>query len=345
MNRFILLLTLLGLFGVGSPLNGQTKFVDQLQQWIDLRIETRFDYQRAYAGGTKMKDETGFKGKYLNVMLDGKIGEHFSYSYKQRLNKGHEHKDFFDATDRLALTYCPDEHWSFSAGKEVMLVGGYEYDASPIDIYFPSEFWHQFSCFQLGATIGYDFNQGRDALKFQVTQSAFRHADDELYAYNLFWSGQHGIFSTLYSANLIEYRPGDFINYLALGHRVEAKRWAVEFDFINRATSSHTFFFRDCSLVTDVAFSPFEKLNLFAHASYDVNRTDVAADSCVYPDTEITVVGGGVEFFPLKKRDLLRVHAVYSYSWGTNGNPEGVNTDKQHWCGVGLTWSMQFFNK
>ena len=54
---------------------------------IDLTVQARGDYQRVYEDGEAIKDDCGFKGQYLNLIIQGEINEHFSYSYRQRLNK------------------------------------------------------------------------------------------------------------------------------------------------------------------------------------------------------------------------------------------------------------------
>lgn len=56
---------------------------------------------------------------------------------RHRLNKKNNDASFFDATDWLYLAYRKD-NWELSAGKQVVAIGGYEYDAAPIDLYFCS---------------------------------------------------------------------------------------------------------------------------------------------------------------------------------------------------------------
>ena len=70
-----------------------------------LNIETRADYQREYFDGNAINDNCGFKGKYLNIRMDGRISDKLTYSYRQRLNKPHKGAGFFDATDWLNLQY------------------------------------------------------------------------------------------------------------------------------------------------------------------------------------------------------------------------------------------------
>ena len=45
----------------------------QEYQNVNLQLETRIDYQREYLQGDAVKANSGFKGKYLNVILNGNI--------------------------------------------------------------------------------------------------------------------------------------------------------------------------------------------------------------------------------------------------------------------------------
>ena len=66
---------------------GTCFFVVQAQEeLLKLQAETRIDYQREYVDGRSIHSNSGFKGKYLNVIISGTIAKQFSYSYRQRLN-------------------------------------------------------------------------------------------------------------------------------------------------------------------------------------------------------------------------------------------------------------------
>ena len=47
---------------------------------------------------------------------------------------------FFNATDWFYVDYKPTEQWTLSAGKQVIDIGGWEYDYAPINLYYCSEF-------------------------------------------------------------------------------------------------------------------------------------------------------------------------------------------------------------
>ena len=312
---------------------------------VSVALEARGDYQRDYVDGEAVKSDCGFKGKFLNLRVDGDINEHFSYTFRHRLNKTTFNSEFFDATDWLQLEYRPDEHWSLSGGKQVVDIGGWEYDRAPIDLYFCSEFWNQIPCYQWGARVAYKFSDN-DRLGFQFCQSPFYTftPNNDIYAYNLMWTGKHGVWKPLWSVNMMEWRQGRFINYIALGNAFDLGKVRIELDFMNRASSHQTFLFKDCSVMGEIAYRPIDKLNIFAHATYDVNRTDNECDWMVMSGTELTRIGAGIEYYPLKKYNV-RLHANYCYTWGTNTNPDGLSLNRQSLVDVGVTWKVSIFKR
>ena len=318
----------------------------QQENLLNLQVEARVDYQRDYVAGNTVKEDCGFKGKYLNIRVDGNLTSALSYSYRQRLNKSDAGQSFFDATDWLYIDYRASEHWSFSAGKQVVAIGGYEYDRAPIDLYFCSEFWNNIPCYEMGVSVTYSPNGGKDKLLAQLCQSPFDLPTEDLYAYNLMWYGNHGRLSTAYSANLIEYGRGRFITYLALGHKLDVTdRLSVEVDVMNRATRHQTYFLKDCSVMGELSYRPTERWNLFGKVTYDVNRTDQVADYCVLPGTEVTRMGAGVEFYPLPHGNKsLRLHLNGCYTWGRNGNENGALRDEQALFDAGISWKMNLLS-
>lgn len=310
---------------------------------LTLRIEARLDYMQEYISGNKINDNSGFKGKYLNIRMDGNITDSFSYSYRQRLNKPNKDATFFDATDWITLTYSFD-NWSFSAGKQVVGIGGYEYDKAPIDLYFCSEYWNNIACYQLGASVTYALPGGNDRFMFQFCESPFRKnilniENREMFAYNLMWTGTHDWFSSIYSVNMLEYMPGRFINYIALGNRFTFNRFTIDLDIMNRAGSFKTLLGKDMSFMCDIAWQPIERLRIFAHLTHDFNNSGEIADLCVVPGVNITRMGGGIEFFPLKDHKNLRLHLNGCYTFGKTVET-AVLRPHQTLIDCGITWYM-----
>jgi hypothetical protein len=318
----------------------------QNNELLTLRIEARLDYMQEYVEGNKINNNSGFKGKYLNIRMDGNLAEGLSYSYRQRLNKPNVNATFFDATDWLTLTY-KFKNWSVSAGKQVVAIGGYEYDRAPIDLYFCSEYWNNIACYQMGVSGSYTTTAGKDQILFQFCESPFRKnpsnlSNKEMFAYNLMWYGNHGFFSSMYSINFMEYLPGKYINYIALGNRFTFGKFALELDIMNRAMSGSDFLFNDYSIMGELSWKPIDRLNVFVRASYDRNKT-VTGDLCVAPGTDLVHAGAGVEFFPLKNYKNLRLHLNCCYTDGDSPSTT-VLRPEQTIVDAGLTWYMNLLN-
>ncbi len=313
---------------------------------LTLRVETRLDYMQEYVDDLKIDGNSGFKGKYLNIRMDGNLTDALSYSYRQRLNKPLVNASFFDATDWLTLTY-KYSNWSFSAGKQVVAIGGYEYDRAPIDLYFCSEYWNNIACYQMGVSGTYTSSAGTDQILVQFCESPFRNnatniLNKEMFAYNLMWYGHHGFFGTMYSVNFMEYLPGKYINYIVLGNRFTFGNFVLELDIMNRAMSGSEFLLNDYSVMGELSWKPVDRLNVFVRATYDRNKT-VSGDLCVAPGTDLVRAGAGVEFYPMKNYKNLRLHLNCCYTDGTSSlttvlRPEQTIVD------AGLTWYMNMLN-
>ncbi len=320
----------------------------QENEMMTLRIEARLDYMQEYQQGEKINDYSGFKGRYLNIRMDGDLGAGFSYSYRQRLNRLNSIESFFNATDWIHFTYSV-KNWSFSAGKQVVGIGGFEYDSAPIDLYFCSEYWNNIPCYQIGASGAYTTNDMKDKFMFQLCESPFRRnaaniANKEMFAYNLVWYGSHDFYNSIWSVNMIEYLPGKFINYIALGNKFTFGEFDIDLDIMNRAVNAESLLGKDMSVMFKFQWSPVESLNIFAKCTHDFNNSDEIGDWCVTPGTNITRIGGGLEFFPIKNSKDLRLHLNYCYTDGTNGSPVGALLPQQNIIDAGVTWRMNMLN-
>ncbi|MBO5800932.1 MAG: porin [Alistipes sp.] len=333
-----------------------------------LGVETRFDYLNQALDGEQLYGASGFKVRYFNLRMDGQITPKFTYSWRQRFNNINSAADFVNNTDWLHLTYKPNQNWAISAGKQVVMIGGWEYDRAPIDVYYCSEYWNNVNCFQLGASVAFTTNKGDDTITFQVCQSpydkmAMNYAENpdpdgdpiklgDLYAYNLYWMGSHGFYTALHSLNFSEYERGKFDVYVVLGNQFKFGDATIQLDLMNRGVSAKELLFENFSIMGEVDYLIAKRVNIFAKATYDkvgANYPTVIDDEGDYvgglflcPGTEMTRVGGGVEYYPLGGRGNrdIRLHAAYCYNIGNNTNTNGTAFDKGSFLTVGLTWKI-----
>lgn len=340
--------TLIALSLLSLPAAAQT-------DWLNTQLEFRSDYTYQALDGKEA--EKGFKGQYLNLKVNGKINEHFSYNYRQRFSKDMMRDGgFLNATDFLYLTYRPNDRWGITAGKQFVWIGGYEYDKAPIDVYQYTEYCQFIECYGYGVSIDYNLSS-HDNLLLQVAQSAFAGHKSDFYSYNVKWTGSHKWFSTIYSFGVHGYDRGTekgYLSCLALGNRFDlGKKAYLLLDYTNRFDLSKSYkdrdgapkpkgadnFFGDYTLMTEVHYQPTKEVNLFGHYCHTHNQANYG-DATVSPGTSLNTVGAGVEYFPIKGDSDVRLHAAYFYNFGDNGNKGGVIRDDQQYLTVGLTFRI-----
>lgn len=305
-----------------------------------LEIESRFGWQMLRSGGITDDDNTCFRGEYVKLKFDARLYKGLSFSWRQKLNMGGDGA-FWNATEWMMLKYSFSPRWTVSAGKQIVAIGGYEYDYSPIDLYAPSsEFWHNIACYQFGLSAEYSFSAD-DRLLFQLCNSPFRSniGSNNSYGLSLVWYGHHGLWESIWSLNAFQTTRNRWINYIAMGNKFTFVRkylW-LELDYMNRAGSGQSSFFDDFSIMTSLNTRPHSSVRIFAKYTFDRNRSGTDADCCVLDGTEMHTVSGGVEYEPFSKYpEILRLFAVAGYSWGENSNANGVLQDGQIRLNVGV---------
>jgi len=320
-------------------LSGATAIFAQ-QSLLTARIEARGSYQYNQENNSR----NGFGGDYVMVRLDGQLSDQFSYSFRHRAYKAHKDYSFWDATDWLNFTWKATEAWSFTAGKQIVAIGGWEYDRHPIDLYYSSEAWNNVPCYEWGVTAQYAFNHNKDKILAQFTQTPFRWVAPDMYGYSLLWYGNHGFWNTSYSVNAFEYAPGKYISHIALGNQFVVDKWRFEFDFWNRAADHQVFFFDDFSIIGELSLRAHKMVNVFAKMTYDKNSANNNADLQVLSGTELTQLSGGVEVYPIHGKPDLRLHAVVAHSWGKNSNPQGTILPDDTNVHIGATLRLDLLN-
>ncbi len=316
---------------------------------LTIRFDTRFDAEYTAFGkddntGKRPDSKGGFIGRYLKLIIDGKISEKFSYSFRHRLYVDPaKPKEFFSATDWANITYHPNSKFSVTAGKQMICIGTFEYDYAPIDVYYASDFWNHVSPFQIGVNVGF-VPSPEHKLYAQVTNSPFSAKGfQNIYAYNVIWYGNiNKWFSTIYSANMIEYEKGHFINYIALGNRFKWGRADFDLDYMNRYAGKKTAFFADFTLMGKISLWINDYFKVFTKGGYDRNNTqphdtEFIYDRYVLPGVKRGFYGAGVEYFPLTTaKNNIRLHAFW-YSTSENPVPQTFN--------IGIKWQIKALDR
>ena len=341
-----LLITILGLFACLQAFSQDKKPFVTLD---NLQLNTRADFTVDYKFGHDTiapSTDHGFAGKYLVVALDGTIGSKFSYHLRQRINAPNIGfaNTFFQGTDWAYLNWNFTDNLFLSAGKQVVAIGGWEYDTNPIDIYYGTEFWNTVCCYEVGASLNYKANTGKNHVLFQVCNSPFiNQAMQSMYAFSLMWYGNFNHFKTTYSVNLIEYQPGKYINYIALGNKLQFKGVEMYLDITNRASFQQEHFFgQDITAIFGIGVDIGSKWIVFAKAGYDYTKAQLPNtethdqyDQYITPGKNVNFESLGFEFYPLSDRSL-RLHLC-----GSHTNVDGASKFQAN---LGLTWKVDLLH-
>lgn len=301
--------------------------------WFDMR--TSFHQQ--------MDEETysnQFRGEFLNLHVRGHLSENIEYCIRQRFSKKvFDEGNMFNGTDKMYLNWRVNEKWSLLAGKNSMLFGGYEYEDTPIDLYYLSLFCQNLpQSYGFGVAATYHFSEAQ-SLTLQINNSPLSLGQPDKYVYNLMWNGSvSSWWNTIWSLNLVEDYREMRTAYLCLGNQFVFGSFVWEFDTMSRSgIGQYNCLFADMSLISKLEWNV-GNWKIFTKTGYEWNDADNVApggipyDIVFLPGTNYLYTGFGAEWFPLGS-DKLRLHAVYHTD----------SLSPRHNLELGLTWRINAF--
>ncbi len=317
-----------------------------------ISLDARFGYDGIVSGKA-----AGFGGDGLFLNIDGKISKHFSYSLCHRLfESAGEDSSVFDATDILTLSYEVG-NWAFTAGKDYVILGNWEYDAYDLDAYFDMNtmFYNSFDGRRWGVTAAWTNKSETSTFLLQVANSPYSEEPkvSSLYSYALGWQGAWDWYESYWTVNMWEYSHGCFVKNIALGNIFYVGDFSLTADFMMRAVDLDELT-DNLSLTLQPAYEVCDKVRVFGkfgwekdsgnmfHAdglSLDDLRQENEENEAlmpvyILPDKDYLFYGAGVEYFPIKDNKNVRLHAV----WASN------NYTKRHGINIGLTWKFDVVN-
>lgn len=346
----------LSAMGIFAALCSHATTSDETQQkepedhLVSLDLEARLDWQAVSHKGKTDRSETGFIGKYIALKAHGELTEGLTYTWRQRFSRTPKDQTFWDQTDILDLNY-KFGRFDVGAGKQVVLIGGYEYDRAPINLMCPNLFVTNVACYQFGVSGGYQLTPDNH-LAFQISQSLFSTAEDRnLYSYNLMWRGGYDFserlrLETIWSVNEVEFLKGKYCNYIALGNKLRLDdRFTVLIDLMIRTYPDNNAF-KNNTFMGELSWDINPRWRISGKLSYDCNRGVNKTDKTEIARGSQLAIGGLVgEWFPLQNtRHLLKVHAALFGSYGSNHNPADIMQKNTVYGSIGLTWHMNLLN-
>lgn len=293
--------------------------------------ELNFDVRGAYSlVAPEMKfdvDQSALTLQGLYFRLGGEILPGLSYTYIHRLNKLAT-SPFLETIDHLHLDWRATRWFGISGGKEVVALGGIEYDYAPIDVHYTSAYYSVVPCYQWGASLRF-YPAENDQLQLQIAQSMLHYwAGDNKVNINLMWHGLHGPWKALWSVSTLQSVDNEWMGYLCIGNRIDILPWLrLDLDAMMR-TGLHkqTFSGKDWTFVGELSAKPIEPLRVFVRGMYDFNLSGNDADLFLDNGTKVARAGFGIEYAPIAgHREAVRLFAAGCYSWESalvDGLPE-----------------------
>lgn len=211
----------------------------------------KFNLRLHMQGGfdTKLGDDTSskFNMRELRIEAYGKLTDHLSYRWKQKLNRSAEGSFNFDnlptAIDVAELGYTFNDKWSVNVGKQCIAYGGMEFWLNPIEVYEFSNMLDNMTSFLTGVTVNYQMNPYQQ-FKFQVTNNRSRPLE-QIYGsdveehslplmFTINWNGKIAKFwETRYSYSMMNQAKRQKMYYLALGNKFTFGKFDCSLDYMN----------------------------------------------------------------------------------------------------------------
>jgi len=303
----------------------------------EVSVDTRATFHQETREGVY---DTHFQGDYLNLHIIGQLTDKLTFRVRQRLNKKIEDSNPFNATDFLWLRWQATDKWSFTFGKQPIMIGGYEIDSAPIDVYYYGAFSNNlYQYYAFGVSAAFQPAPGQ-SIAVQFIPSPISPVTQNAYSYNLYWNG-HILprWKTIWSYNLVEDMYARKMNYLVLGNKFELGKLVVDLDLIDRASFQQKNFLSDWSVILKAILS-LGKWNLCTKVGYErndaanVDVNGISYDLTLPAGNDYLYGGAGVEYFPLGN-DNLRIHAAYF-----RDNHDTVNN-----FDIGITWRFKIYKR
>ena len=302
---------------------GDAKKTDVSEYIPDVSLGMRAGYIQDFS-----ENAGRFCGDGIYLDINGKISPSFSYSWNQTIASRYiDDVSGFNGTNWLTLTYEIGS-FAFTAGKDGLLVGSFEYDTADIDSYYEinSMFYNMIDCWQWGVSAAYYPSDSHEVI-LQAANSPFSYGEPNLFAYAAAWRGYWNCYESYWTANLWQYSKGKYVKSLNLGNRFYLGDFTMDLEYMTRSHKTKGLFTNDFTALISPSYEwnwgrAFGKL-CFEHIGENLPY-ELAYDVGNY-----FLYGAGVEFFPLKENKSLRTQAV----WSTDNL--GLNT-----ISIGLTWKF-----
>ena len=300
---------------------GDAKTSETIDYMPEISLDTRLGYNHNFSGRSGR-----FAGDGLYLDINGYLSPNLSYSLNHRIASSYYGDDItgFGATNWLTLTYEVGS-FAFTAGKDALLMGSFEYDAYDLDSYYDmnSAFYNALDCWQWGVSAAWYPADDHEVI-LQVANSPFGDGFD-MFSYAAGWRGAWDFYESYWTVNMWQYDAGKYAKALNLGNRFTFGDFMFDLEFMTRSDSMKGLFRDDFTFLFAPSYEITDWCRAFSKFGWERNSSFFYGE-----DAENIFWGVGAEFFPLKGSRDLRLHAAWTSNEYTCGNA----------LDIGVTWKM-----
>lgn len=298
--------------------------VDNSGRGVGLTVIPRIDLTPNFPLEKGGNGEFTFGDSSLYSLVEGNISDAFSFSIANHwlasdvdaikaLYQNTWRSDDVNWLDWAYLTFTTG-NVSISAGKQVMTIGAFEFDAYDYEVhsFLNSTLWNTFNCYQWGAKVDWTNDPENTTLGFQVTTSPYgeRPFSSKLFNYSAEWRGSYGDFENIWSITAVQRGSNDFYPVLSLGQRYTIEKATFGLDAFNVVGSEQTIMRRGATLVATLTYAANEQFNVTGH---------IVAEACTSGvRNKDLLLGFDANWFPIKSDPSFRVHAAAGWRHDLN---------------------------
>ena len=304
---------------------GDAKTSEMSDYIPDVSLSMRGGYNQDFA-----ENAGRFCGDGLYLDINGKIAPSLTYSINQTIASRYiDDVSGFNGTNWLTLNYEVG-NFGFTAGKDGLLVGSFEYDGADIDSYYEmnSMFYNMLDCWQWGLSAAY-YPADNHEIRVQAANSPLSYGEPNLFAYAAAWRGYWDSYESYWTANMWQYGPGKYVKSVNLGNRFYFGGFTLDLEYMTRAHAVKGLFSNDFTTMLVPAYE-WEWGRAFGKLCYEHVGEELPYE-LAYQAGNYLAYGAGLEIFPLKEDKSVRVHAIWA------SDSLGANL-----INIGLTWTINF---
>jgi hypothetical protein len=196
-----------------------------------------------------------------------------------------------------------------------MNVGNFEYDADFLDAYYPlnSMFYNMIESWLWGVSGGWYAAEGHEII-FQFTNSPLRMDERNRFAYSLAWRGEWEHYMPYWSINSWQTDCKEYVNSLNFGNRFLLGNLTLDLEYMTRAASTTKLFKDNFNVMVAPAYKVSDRLKVLGKFGWEYVAADLPYELAYeeYSGGDYYHYGGGVEFYPFKDIEGVRLHAIWA---------------------------------